>query len=138
MARVKSDQERGPIGTWMKRERLSRDWSPERVVDALRDVTGTVVRVDYYRQLEARTAGRVPGPELLEDLATLFGSRPTPLPEPEPEAPDLSADTLALVAAIDRLTASVDARAREDQARLAAVVAQTVLAALRSAGALAG
>lgn len=123
MARIKTDQERGPIGTWLKRERLSRDWSPERVVEALRDVTGTVIRVDYYRQVEARTAGKLPGPDLLRDFRQLYGSEPTALPEPERPGP--SPDTLAIVAAIDRLAAAIQAQKDE-----APVWAQAVVSAV--------
>ncbi len=110
MARIKSDAERGSIGTWLKRERVARGWTPERVVEALRDDTGTVIRVDDYRQIEARTAGKVPGPDLLRDLQRLYGSEPTPLPEPEPPAAALSPDTVAIVCAIDRLTAVLEAQ----------------------------
>lgn len=133
MPRMKSDAQRGYVGAWMRRERLDREWTAERAVEALRDMTGTVVRVDYYRQLEAGTGNRVPGPELMGDLVRLYGSRPQPLPEPEPEAPALSPDTLAIVAAIDRLAEAVGSR-RSDE--LAAVVSQAVLATLRSSGAL--
>jgi len=129
MPRTKSDAQRGPVGAWLRRERMSRGsaWTPEFVVEALRDRTGTAIRVDYYRQLEAGTAGKVPGPDLLEDLVTLYGTRPTPLPEPEPEAPALSPDTVAIVAAIDRLTAALreqhDAGPAWAQAVVAAVLA---------------
>lgn len=125
MARIKTDQERGYIGVWLKGERIAQKWSPEQVVAALRDDTGTVIRVDYYRQLEARTAGKVPGPDLLEDFQRLYGSKPTPLPEPEPVAPDLSAEAQAIVAAIDRLTAALSAQRDE-----APVWAQAVVSAV--------
>ena len=127
MARIKTDLERGPIGVWLKAERMSRDWTPERVVEALRDATGTAIRVDYYRQIEARTAGKVPGPDLLADLQRLYGSRPQPLPEPEPPQPALSADAIAIVAAIDRLTEAL--RAERDEAPVwADAVVRAVLA----------
>ena len=136
MARIKTDAERGPVGVWLKRERLAHGWTPEDVVAQLRERTGTVIRVDYYRQIEARTAGKVPSAELQADLERVYGTAPTPLPDPEPEPPSLSADTLALVGAIDRLTAAVEAQ-QQDGPIWAQAVVDAVLAGrqLRSADA---
>lgn len=127
MPRTKSDHERGYIGAWLRMERMGRgsQWTPEFVVEALRSRTGTQIRVDYYRQLEAGTGGKVPGPDLLEDFVTLYGSRPQPLPEPEATAAGLSPDTVAIVAAIDRLTAVLAAQQGE-----APVWAQAVVSAV--------
>src|SRR4029079_16652097 len=64
MPRIKSDQERGPIGAWMRRERIARDWSQKEMPERLATV-GQRVDADYYRQLEA---GKRPGPEVMDAL----------------------------------------------------------------------
>jgi transcriptional regulator with XRE-family HTH domain len=92
MPRVKPDSERGYVGAWMRRERLARGWSETQVVEAL----PVKIRPDYYRQVEAGSGGKRPGPELLLALMELFGSRPEPFAQEEAPAP--TADFAALVA----------------------------------------
>ncbi len=94
MPRIKSDQERGPIGAWMRRERTARDWSQKEMPERLATV-GQRVDADYYRQLEA---GKKPGPEVMDALQRLFGSEPQPLPEP------VGDDMAALIAALREQT----------------------------------
>lgn len=106
MPRTKSDEERGYIAAWMRRERTRLGWSPEQVVEALAD-DGTRIRADYYRQLEAGTGGKRPGPELLIALVKLFRSEPEPFPEPP--APELDSDLAALIASNERLAAATAA-----------------------------
>lgn len=98
MPRIKSDEERGHVSAWMRRQRTQRDWSPERVVDELAR-RGHRIRVDYYRGLEA---GRRPGPELLEAFEYLYG----PLPEPQ-KTPALGASAIAVDAAIRAQTEAI-------------------------------
>lgn len=109
MPRVKSDQERGYIGAWMRRERLrpDRDWSPETVVEMLAS-RGQRIREDYYRQLESGAGGKRPGPELMVALVDLFGS--------EPQAPHEQAGSggddpriAGLLAIVERQQQSIDA-----------------------------
>ncbi|MFN8520735.1 MAG: hypothetical protein U0667_15370 [Chloroflexota bacterium] len=102
--------------------------TPEQVVEALAS-DGTRIRLDYDRQLEAGTRGQVPGLELLRRPRAPVRVEPQPLPEPEPEEPELSPDTLAIVAAIYLSDGRPGSR-RSDE--LAAVVSQAVLATLRS------
>lgn len=90
---MKTDADRGYIGAWMRRERLRRDLSDVAVVGLLAE-QGHAIRVDYYRQLEAGTGGKRPGPELLEAMERVFESAPIQPPEPLPEA---SADEAVLV-----------------------------------------
>lgn len=79
MPRIKSDQERGYIGAWMRRERMSREWSQKEMPGRLGTV-GFDVEYDYYRQIEA--GPKHPGPDFLDALERLFNSKPEPLPEP--------------------------------------------------------
>jgi transcriptional regulator with XRE-family HTH domain len=99
MPRVKPDSERGYVGAWMRRERLARGWSETQVVEAL----AVKIRPDYYRQIEAGSGGKQPGPELLLALMDLFGSAPTPFPEAP--ADPRTADFASLVAAQTELLA---------------------------------
>lgn len=108
MPRVKSDAERGYIGVWMRHERMSRGWAPERVVDELAS-RGQRIRVDYYRALEA---GKKPGPELLTALRDLYGNEPEPLPVPAPESDPIAA-------AIRELTAEVRLSRQEQRQSVA-------------------
>jgi hypothetical protein len=69
---MKSDAERGPVGAWLRRERMGRKWSVDRVVQELTD-GGYPVSAVYYRQVEA---GRKAGPALVSAAVRLFGSEP--------------------------------------------------------------
>lgn len=95
MPRLKTDEERGYIGAWMRRERESRNWTQDEMPQRLAPL-GYSVRADYYRQVEA---GKKPGPDFLATLVRLFGSEPQPFPA-KSEAPTSSSDIGALVAAI--------------------------------------
>lgn len=106
----------------MRRERTGREWSPERVVAELAK-RGLVVRVDYYRQIEA--GPKAPGPEFLAALRQVFGSTPEPFPEPQPEPSsdaDLAAAIRQLAEAIRDQMAAADAREARHTERMTAVL----------------
>lgn len=119
MPRIKSDQERGYIAAWMRRERIARGWSQKEMPSRLATV-GFDVEYDYYRQIEA--GPKHPGPDFLDALRRLFGSEPEPFPEPTTPVADLA----ALVARLDRQAGVID--------RLAASVAQLAVAVGASHG----
>jgi transcriptional regulator with XRE-family HTH domain len=114
MPRIKSDQERGYIGAWMRRERIARDWSQKEMPDRMETV-GVPVDADYYRQLEA---GKKPGPEVMDGLRRLFGSEPEPLPEPQGQ------DSLADLAAAIREQTEVNRQVVTAVGQLALVMHQ--------------
>lgn len=110
MPRIKSDQERGYIAAWMRRERIARGWSQKDMPDRLSTV-GYPIKDDYYRQVEA---GKKPGPDLLDALQRIFGSEPEPPAQQEAATP--SVDMAALVAELRAQAAATR--------QLAAAVAQ--------------
>jgi transcriptional regulator with XRE-family HTH domain len=93
MPRIKTDQERGYVAAWMRRERSARGWSQKDMPSRLATV-GFPVEADYYRQIEA--GPKMPGPDFLGALKRLYGSEPEPLPAPQ------SSDGLAELAAAIR------------------------------------
>ncbi len=101
---VKSDRDRGYIGAWMRRERLARDWSNRQVLAALNAHGVRFTDDAYYRQVEAGTNGKRPGPELLAALVAIYGTKPEPFPVPEPVP---ASDLGDLVAAIRELVAEM-------------------------------
>ncbi|TAL40870.1 MAG: hypothetical protein EPN91_12125 [Salinibacterium sp.] len=128
MPRLKSDEQRGYIGAWMRRERKARHWTEYRAVEELAK-RGVTMRPDYWRQLEARTAGRTPGPDLMEDLVGLFGTRPEPPVEPEvkEEPPG------EIAAAIRELVAEVQ-QSRQEQRQSVAFLTDLLGLVARIAG----
>lgn len=115
----------------MRRERLSREWSPEEVVERLA-ADGYVVRVDYYRQIEA--GPKMPGEPFLRALQDLFDSKPEPLPPPAP-APeaDLAAAIREQAAAIGRLADALAAQ-QEHPPEWADALARALGVRLRGSG----
>ncbi len=99
---TKGDALRGPAGSWMRRERVSRGWSVADVSDELAAI-GTKVSPATLRQYEA--GPRQPGAELHAALVRLFGT------EPE-AAPEHKSDIDRLADAIDRLALALARRAR--------------------------
>lgn len=99
---TKSDSERGPIGAWMRRERIAREWSVADVSQELAAM-GETATPATLRQYEA--GPRQPGAVLLAALIRLYGSEPQ-------EAPSPASDIDRLAAAIDRLADVLERRGR--------------------------
>lgn len=114
--RVKSDEQRGYVAAWMRREREARGWSQKEMADRLATV-GYAVDPVYYRQIEA--GPRKPGPDFLHALERLYGSSPEPLPEPVTEQTSMS----ALIVRLDRQAAAIESLS-ESVTLLAAAVGQ--------------
>lgn len=101
MAPMKRDSERGPVGRWLRQERLKLDVSVEAVSAALGLNPAT------YRAWES--GAKRPGASWLPELARYFGSEP-PL-EMQP-APDMG----ALIAALSALTEQIQMEREERRA----------------------
>ena len=99
---TKSDTERGPVGRWMRHERVSRGWSVTELTEELAAV-GMNTSPATIRQYEA--GPRQPGAELHDALVRLFGSKPEELP---PQQTDID----RLAEAIDRLAIVLSQRPR--------------------------
>ena len=97
---TKSDADRGPVGTWMRRERISRGWSVSDVCRELAEI-GEPVTPATLRQYEA--GPREPGVLLMGALVHLYGSQPE-----RAAAPPSDIDRLA--DAINRLTDVLERR----------------------------
>lgn len=110
--RVKTDTERGYIGAWMRRERLARGWKEAQVVAHLADL-GQRIREDYYRQLEAGSGGKKPGPELQAALENIYGSQPLAPPPDTTGSTDLDAARVAGITALTEATQQQTAVLRE-------------------------
>ena len=115
----------------MRDERMSRDWTPERVVEELA-LRGVRVRVDYYRQIEA--GPKHPGKGFWAALVAIYGTAPQPLPGPVTEDVSLSAAILELVDAIRGQTEALMMReaSRDQMMRDLARVLDYMRAAQRS------
>ncbi len=101
MSHVKTDHERGYIGTWMRRERKALGWTTEAVVAHLQDDLGIETNVSSIRVWEAGPENHRPGAVVMAALVRLYGSEPVEL---EPE--ELPRDAVA--EAVDRLTEAVE------------------------------
>lgn len=99
---TKRDAERGPIGSWMRSERVARGWSVADVSHELA-AAGAPVSQATIRQYEA--GPRQPGVALLGALVDLYGSEPATTAE-QPSDIDRLSD------AIDRLTVALGQRGR--------------------------
>jgi hypothetical protein len=105
---VKSDEERGTVGVWLKRMREKAGYASQRLLlKALAD-RGILVHSSVYAALEARGKADTPMLRALVDrLATFYGVQP----------PDLSPRGLGngpeLVAALTAQTASIEALVNE-------------------------
>jgi transcriptional regulator with XRE-family HTH domain len=115
MPRIKTDQERGYVAAWMRRERSARGWSQKDMPSRLATV-GFPVEADYYRQIEA--GPKMPGPDFLGALKRLYGSEPEPLPAPQ------STDGLAELAAAIREQTDVNRQLVTAVGQLALVMHQ--------------
>jgi hypothetical protein len=79
---MKSDDERGPVGTWARTSRIAAGYtSAEHAVLAAAEA-GIHITVPYLRGIES--GWHRPGRMLLEQLATLYGSEP-PVSHPPPQ-----------------------------------------------------
>ena len=92
---TKDDADRGPIGAWLRRERIERMWRVKEVVAMLaEDPYDIDITESWYRQVESGKAQ--PGQILLLALTRIF--------ESEPDVAEAEAPADALVAAIEELT----------------------------------
>jgi transcriptional regulator with XRE-family HTH domain len=123
----KTDQERGPIGAWMRRERLAHQWTPADVVARL-GRKGAPILEGSYRGYEA--GPRPPSEQIIRALEAVFGSQaPDTKNEPaEPQGLDgliaaIQAQTEAINRLVDRLGASPQPTDWRSLARMAAQMA---------------
>ncbi len=70
---MKSDGERGMVGSWMRRERKARGWSVDQTIAEM-ERAGYPVLPAYYRTVEA--GPKPPGPQFISTLASIYGSEP--------------------------------------------------------------
>lgn len=82
---MKSDAERGPIGTWAFRERKRKAWTVETAVRELEALTAIALRPVTLRGVEA--GPKPPSDEVTRGLERLYGSK-----APEPRPPITMAD----------------------------------------------
>lgn len=87
---MKADRQRGALGTWVRRERLSHGWTVEDLAAAVEVQPSTI------RGIEAGT--RPPGRLTVDRLAQAFGSEPPSL-EAGPSDTDRIVEAVNLVAA---------------------------------------
>jgi hypothetical protein len=97
---AKTDQQRGPIAAWMRRERLARGWTD---ADMVRELTkrGVHILPASYRGMEA--GPRPPSAPVRQGLEAVFGSS---APDTEKEAAE-SVELDSLVLAIQQQTAAI-------------------------------
>ena len=104
---VKTPEERGTIGQWLRDARLARKWTQARAREEIARQTGVVVNPTSYGLWES--GAREPSPENLELLERVFGAAPRP-----PMPPDLAAQVdEAVDRAMDRLGDRLEALLRE-------------------------
>lgn len=100
-ALVKTPEERGPIGNWAREQRLSRDWTPEELVERLARV-GPRLKASSYRGIES--GARRASDAVRIALERVFDSQ---APKERP------ADLTTLVEALAAQTASITALVEE-------------------------
>ena len=98
---TKSDAERGPVGTWMRHERISRGWSVADVCRELAEI-GESVTPATLRQYEA--GPREPGVVLMGALVHLYGSQPERVAAPPSDIDRLAEAINRLADVIERRT----------------------------------
>jgi transcriptional regulator with XRE-family HTH domain len=93
---VKSDSERGPVGTWARHARLAAGYTSAEHAAEAATVAGFHVTVPYLRGIEAGTnrAGR----DLLAKLGQLYGSEPPVSHPPSQVSEELLAEIREAVA----------------------------------------
>ena len=87
---TKSDADRGPVGVWLRHERVSRGWTIDDVCREL-SAAGEPIAPATLRQYEA--GPREPGVVLMAALVRLYGSEPEQVP-PKPSDIDRMADAV--------------------------------------------
>jgi hypothetical protein len=99
---MKTDAERGPIGTWAFRERKKRKWKDEQAVHELMLRTGVELKATTLRGIEA--GPKPPSEDVIRALEKLYGTK-----APEPRAAVGLADLVAaLYAQTDAIKLLVD------------------------------
>jgi len=94
---MRTPAQRGPIGNWLRDERLARGWTSAGAARANLERAGIRVAPSVYAEWESGT--RIPSEAQLAKLQEFYGSEPgqsTPV------------DQSAIVAAIDRQTAMLE------------------------------
>jgi transcriptional regulator with XRE-family HTH domain len=91
---VKSDAERGPFASWLRRERLARGWKEAETRTRLEAAADPGVSFSSYRDLEA--GNRKPTAAQRQAIAAIFGA--------VPDFTTSTGDQSAVAAAIDRQT----------------------------------
>jgi hypothetical protein len=105
-----TDEQRGPLATWIVRQREARGWKQDSMASRLAE-KGYRVRDDYYRQVES---GKKPGPDFMAALESLFETGYVAPVEPEPVAPSSTApEMFDLLAAMAQQTTVVTALIEE-------------------------
>lgn len=130
----RSVDERGPIAAWLIRARArfhepgsARSWTADQFLAALRDETGWAPTRTTYARWESGAVR--PDQENLDRVVAFYAARGIPGPDaPEPVAAPQD-DLAAVIAAIDRLTAAVQAQTDANTAATAAL-AEGLLRAL--------
>jgi transcriptional regulator with XRE-family HTH domain len=113
---AKSDEARGPIGVWLRRERLARGWKD---TDVTRELAkrGIALLPASYRGYEA--GPQPPSAQLLQGLEAVFGSKApdTTKEAAEPVGLDgLIAAIYVQTAAITRLAEALETRLTPEEA----------------------
>lgn len=106
---AKSDEARGPVATWMRRERMARGWTTHDVVKELAK-RGHAITEPSYRGYEA--GPRVSAP-IRTALEAVFGSKAPDMKNEATEPPQLDSLVSALAAqtaAISRLADALSAQ----------------------------
>jgi transcriptional regulator with XRE-family HTH domain len=105
-----TDEQRGPLATWIVRQREARGWKQDSMAGRLAE-KGYRVRDDYYRQVES---GKKPGPDFLAALEALFETGYVAPVEPEPEPqPHTAPEMFDLLAAMAQQTTVVTELVKE-------------------------
>jgi hypothetical protein len=114
---VKDRQGRGRDGNWLRDARKARGFtSAELARLAVNRATGSTISKSVYAQYES--GSRPIADHHRPALVSYWGE----LPDPEPEQPAMSPDTVAIVAAIDRLAEAVSLMAGEQTALVRGLV----------------
>lgn len=130
---MKTDEQRGPFGAWLTRERHRAGFkNVPSAVDALQRQAGYGIAVSVWAELES--GSRRPNEEQRQRLTAFFGT--TPEPAPSPSDGDIAALVSAIRAQADAINALAEA-IREDRDRVSPEALRAFLEQLRSEGLLA-
>lgn len=129
-----TDEQRGRYGRWLRKERLSRGWSPEQVRER---VQGLGYRVGPSSYAEWESGRKRPSKDAVPYFVELYRSEPEP--EETPAGPVPTGENAALIAALEAQTAAITRLAEaieEDRGRVPADALVFVLRQLREEGLL--